>query len=527
MNTLTNMKTYFILLLCLLAKFSLGKDVNILDFGAVPDGNILATEAIQKAIDYCESTGGGTVTVPPGTYLTKTIFLKSKVNLNIQKGAILLGDADPEGFDRAIVFANNIQDAAITGLGTIDGQGRHYAIRKNDHEFFRLGALPGVTRHNNILLYRCKNISVEDVSLINSPVWTFRIRECDGIVVRGVRIYSFSVENNDGIDIDGKNITVSDCIIDSDDDAVCLKSDNPDFIVENISITNCVISSNCNAIKFGTASHGGFRNVTINNCVIKRPSEAAVRMWSRIKGVTSDTTGTAGLALEVVDGGFMEQIAISNISMTGIQTPLFIRLGSRNGIGTLKNVLISNITATNESMITSSITGIPGSYVENIMIRDIIFNYKGTGTMEDVMASVPEKENSYPAHRMFGHSLPAYGLYVRHVKNLSLENFRLNLLAPDSRPAVILDDCHNIRLSNFDVDSPENGQPLIRCMESTNILISGYQSIKPVTNFLRIEGEKSSDIKLMGNDFSRVESVFDLSKECKPDIIKDFFNIVK
>ncbi|MCX5646660.1 MAG: glycosyl hydrolase family 28-related protein [Phycisphaerae bacterium] len=355
------MRVHLVLFCCLVAGSARAEDVNVLDSGAVPDGTTLSTPAIQKAIDRCASTGGGTVTVPPGRFLTNTVFLKSNVNLHLGQGAVLLGSTDPKAFTQAVVYANGIENASITGTGTIDGQGfkKHYPTNG--------------PRHNDIRLFRSKKITVQDVTLVNSPSWVFRILESDAVSVRGVRIYSFANENNDGIDIDGKNITISDCLIDCDDDAICLKSDDPNYLVENVAIANCVIASNCNAIKFGTASRCGFRNVSIGNCVIRRPSEAAQRHWAaRIPGVTRDDTVISGIALEVVDGGAMDQIAITNVSMTGVQTPLFIRLGSRRGTGSLRNVIISNITAINESLITSSITGIPGSYVENVAIRNVV-----------------------------------------------------------------------------------------------------------------------------------------------------------
>lgn len=508
------MKIHLCLLICLMTVSAQAKDVNILDFGAVPDGKSLATQAIQKAIDHCATTGGGIVTVPAGKFLTNTIFLKSHVNLHIQRGAIILGSTDPKAFTKAVVYAESIQNASVTGMGTIDGQG------------FKKYYPTSGPRHNNIRLFQSKNITVKDVTLINSSNWVFRILECDGVIVQGVRIYSFANENNDGIDIDGKNITISDCIIDCDDDAMCLKSDDPDYLVENVAISNCVIASNCNAIKFGTASHCGFRNVSISNCVIRRPSEAAHRRWStRIQGVTSDDTVISGIALEIVDGGTIDQVNISNISMTGVQTPLFIRLGNRSGRGSLRNVVISNMTATNESLITSSITGIPGSYVENVMVKDVIFNYKGTGTMKEANASVPEKEKSYPENRMFGYSLPAYGLYARHVKNLSFENFCFNLRAPDARPAVVLDDCHNVKLIRFDADSPSIDQPLIRIIQSRNVTLSGYQSTTPIALLLRIEGQASSDIKLIGNDLTQVKRVTELVDGGKSAAVRELNNL--
>jgi polygalacturonase len=491
---------------------SFGKDYNIIDFGANPDGKTLTTEAIQKAIDECTATGGGTVTVPAGTYLTNSIFLKSNVDLHIQKGAVLLGSTNPDDFKGALVHAENIHDASITGLGVINGQGFKQFYPKSGN------------RHNNIWLLKCKNITVQDVTLINSSNWVFRIKECDGIIVHGIRIYSFTNENNDGIDIDGKNITISGCIIDCDDDAVCLKSDNPDYLVENISISNCIIASNCNAIKCGTGSRGGFKNISVSNCVIRRPSEAVHRRWSKIiQGVSNDTTVISGIALEVVDGGQMDQVAISNITMTGIQTPLFIRLGNRKGPGSLKNIVISNITATNESLMASSLTGIPGDYVENVILKDLFFNCKGAGTEIEASATVPEVENAYPENRMFGYSLPAYGMYVRHVKGLLLENLRFNLRAPDVRPAMLLDDCHQVRINNFSVDKPSGNHPVIRLIQSSNVAISGYQPDGPTLKFLKVEGEKSSDIKLTDNDFSKVEKLVEFDG-CQPKVVKKLNN---
>ncbi|MGV8096107.1 MAG: glycoside hydrolase family 28 protein [Mangrovibacterium sp.] len=488
------MKNYLIILFCLTALFTQAKDFNVLDFGAITDGKTLTTKAIQDAIDQCALTGEGTVTLPSGTYLTTTVFLKDGVNLHISKGATLLGSTDRKAFTGAVVFADHIQNAAITGLGTINGQG-----------FKQYYAKPG-ERHHNIFLLNCRNITVSDVTLINSPTWVFRIRECDGVMIRGIRIYSFSNENNDGIDIEGKNITLSDCIIDCDDDAVCLKSERTGYLVENITITNCVIGSSCNAIKFGTASTCGFKNISVSNCTIRRPSEAANRKWSKmIPGVSGDTTLISGIVLEIVDGGLMDQVAITNITMTGVQTPLFIKLGSREGIGTLKNVIISNIIASDESLMTSSITGVPDGFIENVIIKDVIFNCRGTAIEEEAIAPVPERNSVGPDNRMFGYSLPAYGLYVRHVKNLFFGNFRFNLLHPDARPAIVLDDCHDVRISDFSAGQPTGGQPLLRVIQSTSVTLSGYHSTEQISKFVQVEGKKSANIKLIGNDFSRVK----------------------
>jgi hypothetical protein len=167
--------------------------------------------------------------------------------------------------------------------------------------------------------------------------------------------------------------------------------------------------------------------------------------------------------------------------------------------------------------------------VENVMIRDVILHSKGGGTMVEATAKVPEKIDRYPqANVIFGYSIPAYGMYVRHVKNLVLENFSFNLLTPDARPAIVMDDCHHIRLRNFDADLPTDDQPLVRIMESTDVTISGYQSIQSVTNFLRLEGEGCSDIKLTGNDFSQVKEIVryrDGSRETAVKMLSNFQGI--
>ena len=507
------MKNYCTIIFSLVTVMSFGKDVNVLDFGAVSDGKTLTTEAIQHAVDQCNATGGGTVMLPAGTYLTNTIFLKDNVNLHLSKGATLLGNTDREAFKGAVVFAEKIENAAVTGLGTINGQGFKTYFPK-----------PG-KRHHDLFLLNCKNITVSDVTLTNSPTWVFRIRECDGVTIRGVHVYSFSNVNNDGIDIEGKNIILSDCTVDCDDDAICLKSERSDYLVENITITNCVIGSVCNAIKFGTASDGGFRNISISNCVIRKPSEASTRTWSKmIPGVSNDTTTISGIALEVVDGGVMDQVTISNITMTDVQTPLFIKLGSRKGIGTLKNVIISNIVASDESLMTSSITGVPGSFIENVFIKDVIFNCRGTAIEEEAQAYIPERNSVGPDNRMLGYCLSAYGLYARHVKNLQLENFKFNLRNPDARPAIVLDDCHNVWINNFSVDQPTTGQALLKFIQSTNVTVSGYQSMEQLANFIQVEGGKSSNIKLTGNDFSKVKKTLVKGNGYKPGTVRKMNN---
>lgn len=501
----------FVVLLCQLNSFA-GEIVSILDFGAnIGSDNNAA--AIQKAIDHCAAAGGGIVNVPPGIFISGTVFLRSHVNFHLAAGAVIKGSLrHPQDYPgRGLIVAENIENAAISGQGTLDGQG--------DHKNFQYGDNKG-NRPHVILFSQCKNMTVNGISLINSAWWTLRLAFCNGIKIDGIRIHCQGNYNNDGIDIDSKNVLISNSIIDCDDDAVCFKTDRPDFDVEQVVITNCILSSNCNAIKFGTASHAGFKNITISNCVIHKASENNIRHWKTMRGVAADTTVLSGIALEVVDGGYMDQVTISNISMQDVQTPVFVRLGSRKTAGTLKNIIISNIVAYNKSMMTSSITGIPDHRVENITLRDMTFYYTGGGIADDATMIVPENEKAYPEQRMFGFALPAFGLYVRHVQNMTIENFQCYTLQPDARPAFIFDDVHNLLLNNFQTSGPSGSQPLIRLIQTSKVIISGYRGDSQLPSFLKVEGEKTNSITLFQNDFSQVGRVLNKGSEISKKEIK-------
>lgn len=505
-------KAIQIILLSLFSIYLYGEEKSISDFGA-SQNSVNNAVAIQATIDACALSGGGTVHIPSGIYLTSTVYLKTNVHLNLHAGAVLRGITDPNAYNgRAIIVGESINNASIRGEGCIDGQGNHANFQFGDDK----GGRPNVVLFDN-----CSSIKIKDVFLYNSASWTLRLANCDGVQVNNIRIYSHGNHNCDGIDINSKNVVISNCIIDCDDDGICLKTDTPGFDVEHVAITNCIIASNCNGIKFGTGSFGAFRNVSISNCVIRKASENNIRNWKKIlRGVSADTTVISGIALEVVDGGIMDQVTITNISMRDVQTPLFIRLGNRRGAGILKNVTISNIIAHNESLITSSITGIPGHYVENVSIRDIIFNYTGGAEKKDADIIVPEKEKEYPENRMFGPVLPAYGMYIRHVKNLTMENIQCRVRNADPRPAFIFDDVHNVWLNNFQTSVPTEGNPVIKLIESSDVFVSGFRTGENVPLFMQVEGKSTKNIDIRSNDFETIQKRVSLDKQIKKSEIK-------
>ena len=408
---------------------------------------------IQKAIDKVHRAGGGTVIVPAGDYITGPVELKSGVELHLEMGARLLGVADIASYEKAhtvyadgrrsphcgLIHADFQENIAVTGPGTIDGQGGDPA--------FNVGKADPGGRPMIILFRNCKNVVVKDIRLENSAHWVQYYTDCEGVRVSGVKVYSHCNYNNDGIDIESKDVVVTNCIFDCEDDAICLKGAG-DNLCENVSVSNCVAASNCNAVKLGTGSSCGYRNIAISNIAVRAASEDNFRHWStKIPGVTAPVTVISGIAVEVVDGGICENVNISNISMRDVQTPIFIRLGRRGSdcsASRLRGVTISGVTAVAESMMSSSITGVPGLYAEDIYLSNIDITSPGGGTAEMVDIPVPEAEDTYPENRKLGHSLPAGGLYIRHANNVYLSNVRFHFRKPDARPLIVTDDCKNI-----------------------------------------------------------------------------------
>lgn len=491
--------------------------IDITSLGAVADGKTLSTEAIQSAVDKC-SEMGGTVLIPAGTFLTGSIELNNNVDIYLQQGALVLGSTNIDDYksfipelksyndlflEYSIFYAEKKENISIRGEGTIDGQGWAFqatTLKKPD----RYKNRPYVIR-----FVQCKNIRIIDVTLQNSAMWMQQYLACEDLIIRGIRVYNHVNKNNDMIDIDGcKNVIISDCIGDTDDDALTLKSTSP-YITENVTITNCVISSHCNAIKFGTESTGGFRNITISNIVIK-PSSSETKIYGFDEGIS-------GITLATVDGGIIEGILINNIRIDGPQVPIYLRLGNRArkhtevaptpGVGIFKDVMISNVIATNIKSTGSSITGIPGHNIENVVLENISIEYSGGGTLEDADKIIRELEDHYPESTKWG-LLPSYGFYVKHVENISLNNIEVKYRETEQRPAFIFENVVGLRMSLIKAECDQNTKSIIKFNNVVDAAIFNSMAASPVENFLIVEGEASNNIRLIGNDFSNVnESV--------------------
>jgi polygalacturonase len=437
------------------------KIFNINQYGAVEGGHFLCTEAIQKAIDTCANAGGGRVIVPSGTFLTGTVFLKNNVNLHLEENAILLGSPWIKNYppqkpttrrrydwhlQTSLIFAQGAQGISVTGKGTLNGNSQ----AEND---FRDGDRAGKYRPGLIWFDECTNVFVQGVTFTSAGFWTETYTMCCNVHVDGITVTDSSFHNNDGCNIiDCDNFLVENCNINALDDAICLKAYTSKGC-NNVVIRNNRVRSLCNGIKAGTDSSGGFRNILIEDNEVYQ-------------------TGIAGIALEIVDGGVMENVIVRNIKMDVVGTPIFIKLGERSRpiyvdgvetkvpMGVLRDVKISGIRATvdkakklntdeerihNYFPYASTITGIPGHYVENVVIDDVEIEIGGgfpQRTEEDAQRQIPENSKGYPENRMFG-VLPAHGFYIRHVKNIKMTNIRIAIRQKDARSAFVLDDVHD------------------------------------------------------------------------------------
>ena len=284
-------------------------------YGAKGDGKTLDTKAIQDAIDACSTSGGGRVVLSGGAFLSGTLILKSHVILDIEAGAILLGSTKLVDYpahvptlrsytdnytDKSLIYAEKQENIGIIGQGAIDGQGGNKAFQRKPYK----------QRPYLIRVIECRNVVVRGVTLRNSAMWTHHYLGCENVLIDGLTVQGHVNGNNDGVDVDScEKVRIANCNINTLDDGICLKS-TADRPCRYVTVTNCVVRSLCNGIKCGTESNGGFQDITISNCAVY-------------------DTGLAGVALEMVDGGDLERVCVSGITMRNARGGIFVRLGNR------------------------------------------------------------------------------------------------------------------------------------------------------------------------------------------------------
>lgn len=448
------MKSRYFFFLLAFANLSLSaRTFDITEYGAICDTTCLSTSAIQRAIDDCSKAGGGRVVVPIGNFKTGSIQLKSNVHLYLEEGATLYGSTNindyiPVTSDYVslrtgiptiqLIYADSVENVSITGFGTIDGCGRAFPkLSWNDE---------GITRPHLLRIIRGKDITVRGITLKNSGCWMQHYLACDRLKIDGITVFNRNNYNNDALDLDGcHNVTVTNMIADSDDDAITLKSTSP-RLCEDVVISNCVVSSHCNAIKLGTETNGGFRNIIIRGIAVKPSNDQSTQFFGYAGG-----HGHSAISLEIVDGGSMNNVDISDITIRGTESPIFIRLADRarpyskdhpvEGVGSISGIILHDILIDEAGPTGCSITGIEGHPVTDILLHDIKIRH--AGGQQVTPAPTDEKIKEYPESTMWG-ILPAQGFWLNHAKDIIFRNIEIKSDNPDLRPVYVLNDCENI-----------------------------------------------------------------------------------
>jgi len=465
-------------------------------FGAKGDGRTLDTVAIQKAI-HAAAVVGGTVFFPRGRFLAFSLHLKSHVTLYFGSGAVLVA-ADPAKhkgkydaaepnphenfqdyghsyFHNSLIWGEGIEDVAILGPGTIDGEGLTNVspnapwtagIGRDDLEqtpmlkariaehYEAVKKMAGLG-NKAIALKNCRNITLRDITIFRGGHFGVLATGVDNLTIDNLKIDT----NRDGIDIDVvRNCRISNCSVNSPtDDAIVLKSSyalGETRPTENVTITNCFVSGfavgslldatykreqlknilphlTSGRIKLGTESTGGYRNIAVSNCVFDCCN---------------------GLAIESVDGAVLEDVTVSNLVMRDCTAaPIFLRLGDRRRapkgapMAVLRRVSVSDIDCQFlDKRYCSIISGVPGGLIEDVSLTNIRQLHPGGGTAADAAIKPLENEAGYPDPDMFGVT-PAWGFYLRHVRDIALRNIDLRCLAPDARPAIVTEDVAGLR----------------------------------------------------------------------------------
>jgi polygalacturonase len=510
---------------------------NVVDYGAIPDGRKLSTSAIQRAIDDVFQAGGGTVYFPAGTFLTGRIDLRSGVDLNLAAGCTLRGstsigdyhggEGSADASQKHLIYARDAEGITIEGEGTIDGQGPSFWERSDRKPLAQEDQWADVASHAYeekrggrpspmIRFANCRKVRVSNVHLVNSAGWTLHLLNCDDVQVTGMSIKNpVYGPNTDGIDITGcQNVKVSGCTIATGDDAICLKSENPlgpePRLVKNVAVTNCTLTTCCNGFKLGTSSEGGFEDISFTNSVIHNDP---VSLGERV---------ISGVALEVIDGGWIDGVTVSGIQMQRTRTPVFIRLGNRKRVHNysqhgLRNVSIDNVQAT-ESILASSITGLSGDEVRDVTLSNMRIDNVLPSRPEWVGSDVPEKENAYPEARMFG-MLPVSGLYVRHARGIHLDRIAIRTTQGEARPTVMFDDVDGASITAL-ASTPVSGkQPIVMLSNARNVSISESAAPAGTGTFVGVSGSKSEGITLSGDDLRGTREAVAQGRDVSPQAV--------
>lgn len=511
---------------------------NIRDYGAKGDGKTLDTGALQAAIDACNKDHGGTVLVPAGVFAIGTVELKSNVTLHIAAQGKLLGSADGKQYHAAaaiplegdttlrdgnvgLLFAVNCENITVEGPGTVDGQGAQF--RSPSRGVPPPSGRGGSQRPYHLLFYRCRNLRVRDIFLFAGAFHSVRIIESSFVWCEGIRIHNRVNGNNDGFHfISSENVHVSNCDVQSQDDACALFGR-----CRNVTVTNCTFSTRWAVFRFGG---GNPENITISNCVIYDTFGCPIKMHfgpeSQARNILfsnlvfQNVTGPISIDLDARPRRNAEDDArapappvrgfVRNIRFNAIRARVvaegrqFPDMPFHSGYrpGEMRQCVVLNC--------------VGDACLEDIAFNDVHLTYDGGGTAEEARREVPQVAAEYFE---IG-TPPAFGLYARNVRGLTLGNIRLETVGPDLRPAVVFDHVADVAINGFSVQGNPQAGSVLRFMDTQDALLSAARLVAPAAVFLRIEGRASRGIMIDGGDLSRATKPLEFENGANESAVK-------
>ena len=514
---------------------------NIRDFGAKGDGVTLDTAAVQAAIDACNRDQGGTVLVPAGRFAIGTVELKSNITLHIAAQGVLLGSVDGKQYHAVdaiplsgdstladgnvgLLFAVKADNIVIEGQGTIDGQGAQF--RSPSKDVLPPAGITGSHRPYHMLFYQCRNLTVRDIFLLKSAFHSIRVVQCEFVKMEGLRINSRVIHNNDGFHfISSRYVYISNCDIQCQDDACALFGS-----CQFITVTNCSFSTRWSVFRFGG---GVAENITVSNCLIYETYGCPIKM-------------------RCGPGSRFENISFSNIVMKDVTGPISLGLGPQPArpqsdaqsshpataslpVGILRNISFSGIHATvvkpvqlRDAEFTSNynpgevyscivLNGVGEAVMENISFNDVHVRYPGGGTAEQAaVRDVPKIAGEYFQLGV----LPAYGLYARNVRGLTLHNVRFSMASSDFRPAVVFDRVEDAAVNGLSAQGVKGSESLFRFIESRDVLLTAVRVLTATDVVLQLEGAGCSNIRIDGGDLSKAGTPVVLKNGASQEAVK-------
>ena len=533
------------------------KIYNIRDFGAVGDGETIDTVALQAAIDACYKDLGGTVLVPAGNFVIGTTELKSNVTLHIAAQGVLLGsihgadyfsadtiplhgDSTLEDGNTGLLFAVNAENITVEGPGMIDGRGSYFHGPKRGDP--SPAGISGEKRPYHLMFYRCTNTRVRDIFLKNCAFHSMRIVQCTYAWFSGIHLRSRVISNNDGFHfISCEYIHVVNCDIQCQDDACALFGS-----CKFITVTNCSFSTRWSVFRFGG---GTAMNIAVSNCIIDTVFGCPIKMrggegnshfenFSFSNLVMNNVTGPISIGLgsrrrrrEMDANGQTNSVsgvisgantnAVSNSSTNSLPggfapEPTPEELAQTTGV--IRNISFNNIRATvvkpfplpesewasnyssGEVFSCIGLNAVGNGWLENISFDNVHITFPGGGTAEQAaVRDVPKAIGEYYAAGVF----PAWAIYARQVRGLTLNNVRFEIAASDLRPAVVFDHVTDAAVNGLSVQGDKDAESVLRFIDSQDILLSATRLMKPAAIFLQVEGGNNETITIDGGDISK------------------------